>query len=155
MLRSGALQNHVTHVLIPEYRKRYYTLMSAITTVLLPLGVTIEVNTSSSSTAGGFFTYLRLPDYLPSARVIAAYALKEKNLRIAFGHMFAVTGDEDSIKRAEEKGGFASCVRLCWAWHEELELKDGIKRLGEAIDDVREMVKRGEIAEGEVAIGIR
>lgn len=155
MLRSGHLQGHIKQILIPTYRKRYYTLMAAISKFLVPLGVTVEVNKSNNSTtAGGFFTYLRFPDDLPSARTVAAYALKEQLLRIAFGHMFTVTGDQGSVTRAESSEGFAKCVRLCWAWHEEAEIEEGIERLAAAIVGIREMMQRGENV-GEVSIGIR
>lgn len=158
MLRSGSLQGHIKNSLIPTYRQRSYALMSAIAELLGPLGVTVDINkpkNASSITAGGFFTYLRLPDDLPVARTVAAFALKEENLRVAFGHMFVVTGDEQSVVRAEEKDGFAKCIRLCWAWHEEGELREGVERLANAIRVIRERVKAGEsIGDGSV-IGIR
>ncbi|KAI4591453.1 hypothetical protein KJ359_001025 [Pestalotiopsis sp. 9143b] len=158
MLRSGYLQNFINGTLIPTYRKRYYALMKAIDDLLVPLGMSIEVNKpadSATETAGGFFTYLSLPGDLPAAKVVAAIAFKEYQLRVAFGHMFAVTGDQGSIARAEVKGGFARCIRLCWAWHEEDEIKDGIQRLADTIVDIRERVKRGEDVESNLAIGIR
>jgi DNA-binding transcriptional MocR family regulator len=131
--------------------------MAAINDLLVPLGVTVEVNTpkhSTAVTAGGFFTYLRLPDDLPAARVVAAFAL-ENLLRIAFGHMFVVTGDDGSVVRAESVDGFAKCIRLCWAWHEEAEIKEGIERLASTILDIRERIKKGEEVGSEVSIGIR
>ena len=157
MLRSGQLQSHIKDNLIPTYRKRYYTLMAAINDLLSPLGVVVEVSVrgdSSTATAGGFFTYLRLPDDLPVARTVAVFALNQR-LRIAFGHMFTVTGDEGSVARAEASDGFAKCIRLCWAWHEDAEIKEGIERLAAAIVDIREMMKRGEKVESQVSIGIR
>jgi DNA-binding transcriptional MocR family regulator len=127
--------------------------MSSITTSLLPLGITIE-SASQNSMAGGFFTYLRLPSYLPPAKIVAAHALNEKKLRIAFGHMFCVTGDEGSVRRAEAEGGFDRCVRLCWAWHEEVELREGIERLAETVKEVGEMVRKGEVVVSN-EIGVR
>lgn len=158
MLRSGQLQSHIKSVLVPTYRRRYYILTTAIKELLVPLGVTIEVDVfkkDPAATAGGFFTYLRLPKDLPSSRTIAAYALRKHLLRIAFGYMFAVTGDEGSTARAEAPGGFAECIRLCWAWHEEAELLEGIQRLARTILDIRAKIKAGEDLGSLGAIGIR
>lgn len=155
MLRGGYLQSHIKDVLIPTYRQRYYTLISAIVNKLEPLGVCIETNRSKTGTAGGFFTYLRLPADLPIARTVAAFAFKNQALRIAFGHMFTVVGDEGSVRRAESEGGFARCVRLCWAWHEEAEIEEGIGRLATVIVDIRERMATGESVGSEIAIGIR
>ncbi|CCF33603.1 aminotransferase [Colletotrichum higginsianum] len=158
MLRSGRLQSHIKDTLIPTYRERYYALMSAVEDVLVPLGVRVEANKpkdAATATAGGFFTYLRLPDDLPVAKNVAAIALKDKQLRVAFGHMFTVTGDEGSISRAEREDGFSRCIRLCWAWHEVAEIEEGINRLGATIIDIRERIKKGEDLSSPVAIGIR
>lgn len=157
MLRSGKLQSHIKDILVPTYRRRYYTLMAAVKDLLAPLGVQVEVNRpkdATTATAGGFFTYLRLPDDLPAARTVAAVALKEKKLRIAFGHMFTVTGDDESIQRAEAEDGFSKCVRLCWAWHEEDEIREGVQRLADTILEARKIIKSGGDF-GPLAIGIR
>jgi DNA-binding transcriptional MocR family regulator len=132
-------------------------MMAAIQDILTPLGVEIEVNRVKGATvasAGGFFTYLRLPDDLPTAQVVAAVALRDKMLRIAFGHMFTVTGDTLSVQRSEAVGGFARCIRLCWAWHEEKDIVDGIERLAEAIVEMRERISKGEDLSN-LSIGIR
>ncbi|PVH89462.1 aminotransferase [Cadophora sp. DSE1049] len=157
MLRSGRLQSHIKNVLIPTYRQRYYTLMAAIEDFLVPLGVAQEVKKTQNSmtaTAGGFFTYLRLPDDMPASRTVAAFAFQEYALRIAFGHMFVVAGDEGSTTRAEALGGFAKCIRLCWAWHEDHEIREGIERLATTIVDIRAMMQKGRDV-ARLAIGIR
>ncbi|TDZ25053.1 Uncharacterized protein Cob_v001612 [Colletotrichum orbiculare MAFF 240422] len=158
MLRSGNLQSHIKNVLVPTYRERYYALMRSVEDVLVPLGVSVEDNApkdASTATAGGFFTCLQLPGDLPSAKVVAAFALKEKQLRVAFGHMFTVTGDEGSLARAEAEAGFARCIRLCWAWHEVEDIKEGVTRLAAAIEDIRSLIEKGEDVSGQVSIGIR
>lgn len=132
--------------------------MTSIRDLLVPLGVTVEVSDRESTAqamAGGFFTYLRLPEDLPAARTVAAIALKEKLLRVAFGHMFVVSGDQGSIQRAESKDGFSRCVRLCWAWHEVAEIKEGIERLAATILDIRSRLEAGEDMSEQVSIGIR
>ncbi|KZL80077.1 aminotransferase [Colletotrichum incanum] len=158
MLRSGNLQTHIKDILIPTYQERYYALMSSINDTLVPLGVineSIGPKDVIEATVGGFFTYLRLPNDLPSARTVATIALEEKQLRIAFGHMFVVTGDEGSVLRAESKNGFAQCIRLCWAWHEVADLQEGIIRLSDTIKDIRTRMRKGEKFDEHVAIGIR
>lgn len=153
MLRSNKVQTHIKDVLIPCYRQRYYILIDAIKRSLVPLGVEIEVK--SQATAGGFFTYIRLPSDLPSGRMVAAYLLKNMQLRVAFGDMFVVAGDEGSVKRAQTIGGFDRCLRLCWAWHEEDELREGVERLKGAIVAIREILKRGGSLQVDENIGIR
>ncbi|KAF2496373.1 aminotransferase [Lophium mytilinum] len=148
MLAAGTLQTHIKNELIPTYRKRYYVLMSAIRKDLVPLGIEIEVGapyqTSDSSqttyteTVGGFFTYLRLPPGMPFAREVAAHAMEKYNLKVAFGHMFKVWGDNESTTKAESPRGFGHCVRLCWAWHTEEELIQGVRRLASVILEMRE-----------------
>ncbi|KAF4121454.1 Aspartate/methionine/tyrosine aminotransferase [Geosmithia morbida] len=157
MLRRGGLQSHIQNVLVPTYRARYCTLNAAVAELLTPLGVRVESSSfrdGAARVAGGFFSYLRLPDGMPQAKDVAAYCLTEYNLRIAFGSMFAVTGDETSMQRAAATGGFSACIRLCWAWHEEDEIREGIDRLAAALCDIRAMQERGESLETR-EIGIR
>ncbi|KAK1534594.1 aminotransferase, partial [Colletotrichum costaricense] len=158
MLRSGSLQTHIKKTLIPTYRERCRALMASIRDILVSLGVTVEINNpedAAQATTGGFFTYLRLPEDLPVARTVAAIALKEKFLPVAFGHMFVVSGDKGSVQRAESKNGFSRCIRLCWAWHEVAELEEGIERLAATILDIRSRLEAGEIISEQVSIGIR
>ncbi|KAK8128368.1 pyridoxal phosphate-dependent transferase [Apiospora sp. TS-2023a] len=158
MIRSGELDTHIRTVLIPTYGRRYRVLMESIAELLIPLGVQVESSLpereGSTALAGGFFVYLRLPDDLPHARTVASVALREQGLRIAFGHLFVVAGDQGSIARAEGPGGIARCFRLCWAWHEEDELREGVQRLADALASIRERMLRGE-AIREEAIGVR
>ncbi|KAK7956917.1 aminotransferase [Apiospora aurea] len=158
MLRSGALDKHIQTVLIPAYRRRYHTLMGCIAQLLAPLGVSVESSMAekegSTALAGGFFLYLRLPGDVPHARTVASVALREHGLRIAFGHLFVVAGDEGSIARAEGPGGISRCFRLCWAWHEEEELREGVQRLADTLASIRERMARGE-AIREEALGVR
>ncbi|KAI0017115.1 aminotransferase [Xylariomycetidae sp. FL0641] len=153
MLRAGSLQAHIATTLIPTYGSRYRALMAAVDARLLPLGVVVEA--AARARPGGFFAYLRLPPDVPAARTVAAFALREHRLRIAFGHMFTVAGDAGSLARAEAPGGFARCVRLCWAWHEEDALREGVERLAEALREIRERIKRGEDVGSQLSIGIR
>ena len=154
MLRTGGLQKHIATVLVPEYQKRCAALYKAVEERLIPLGTTIE-STTGTGVSGGFFAYLKLPSDLPPAKIVASVALRTKSLRVAFGDMFTVTGDEGSVQRAKEEDGFARCIRLCWAWHEPDEIYEGVVRLADTIIAVRGMIKSGEDLDEYAKIGIR
>ncbi|GME65443.1 hypothetical protein GTA08_BOTSDO02153 [Neofusicoccum parvum] len=154
LISTGALQKHISTVLVPTYQRRYHALLNAIKDHLVPLGVVIdtgkpyETSLSSNSqasnavseqpdSAGGFFTYLMLPPDLPPAGKLAAVAREKHKVKFAFGDMFRIEGDPGSADRAKEKGGFEMGIRLCWAWHEEEELAEGVRRIADSIRDVR------------------
>jgi len=146
MIVSGDLQKHIDEVLIPIYTTRYRTLMSAIQTHLLPLGVLVTtgapyISPSSNEVvpAGGFFTYISFPAELPTADVIAKRTREEYGLVFAFGEMFVVKGDESSVERA--KTSFGRGARLCWAWHEGEVIEEGIVRLASLLKVMLEEVK--------------
>ncbi|KAH7384903.1 pyridoxal phosphate-dependent transferase [Cadophora sp. MPI-SDFR-AT-0126] len=142
LLSSGAMQKHIDESLIPIYHSRYKVLMSAITTHLEPLGV--RVNTGAPYIvpqrenvvvpAGGFFTYISFPSELPSADIIAKRALDDYAVKFAYGKMFVVKGDAKSEERS--KKGFGNGARLCWAWHEESEIREGIERLASLLKNM-------------------
>lgn len=159
MLRAESLQAFIREVLVPTYRERYHVMMSSITQRLVPLGVNVEASSQDSgedvAVAGGFFTYLRLPSDLPAAKTVAAFALRNHQLRIAFGDLFLVAGDPGSLQRAQADDGFSSCVRLCWAWHESDVLDQGVERLADTIRDIRDRRSRGEDLGSDLSIGVR
>ncbi|KAM0817504.1 putative Aminotransferase class I/classII domain-containing protein [Seiridium cardinale] len=138
MLSNGAVTRHIADVLIPTYSRRYNTMVSAIRRLLLPLGVKImadpqDPTRTSEDLAGGFFLYIIFPQdgLLPPAEEIAKFALDEYSLRVAPGKMFMAT-DED-LGRQRSSGRYLSGARLCWAWHEEDALEEGVQRLGEVL----------------------
>jgi DNA-binding transcriptional MocR family regulator len=148
LLSSGALEEHITKTLIPTYSKRYHILMATIEKYLHPFGVRVTIgqpyidissdNGKGIKSVGGYFTYLIVPSQFPPTEVLAAKAAKEKDLKFAFGAMFQVKGDDGSRQRAGEKGGFGHCMRLSWAWHEEQELVEGIRRIAEVLREAQE-----------------
>lgn len=153
MLRSGALQSHIREKLIPCYAQRYYAMVNAIKEHLEPLGVKIDtgkpypydaVNADRSKTlangvssgeqgtlAGGFFLLITLPKGVAPASSLAKIAMEEHDLKFAYGAMFEVKGDETSRERS--KAGLGSSIRLCWSFHEETAIVEGIKRLKEIL----------------------
>ncbi|KAF4958821.1 hypothetical protein FGADI_2165 [Fusarium gaditjirri] len=153
MLSSGQLQAHINDTLISAYRSRYYMLRHAIRSLLEPLGFSISTGTPYSgkldpgiqsngvshgevAVAGGFFVYLTIPDDLPlSSAELAAYALEKYNLKFAFGAMMAVEGDKSSTERGDQ--GYSKGIRLCWAWHSEGEISEGIDRLASLVREFK------------------
>ncbi|KAK7428187.1 Valine--pyruvate aminotransferase [Neonectria magnoliae] len=151
MIATGALEKHIRNVLIPTYRSRYYAMLRAIEEHLIPLGFRVSTGTTYEASApngqtnghaqkepaaGGYFTYISAPTDLPfSVGDLAAMALQEHDLKFAYGGMMTVEGDEGSSKRAAE--GFGNGIRLCWAWHNEEEITEGIQRLARLVAEVK------------------
>ncbi|KAF4341705.1 plp-dependent transferase [Fusarium beomiforme] len=154
MLSSGQLQAHIKDTLIPTYRSRYYVLRNAIRHLLEPLGFNIstgtpyggiadpnmqsnEVSHGRVAVAGGFFIYLTIPNgLLVSSAELAALALERYKLKFAFGAMMAVEGDNSSIERGGR--GYGKGIRLCWAWHSEKEIFEGIERLAALVRELKQ-----------------
>ena len=96
-------------------------MLSAIHQDLVPLGVKVEQDKiDGQNIFGGYFLWLELPNQL-DAEAISALCQEREALIVASGNMFAVKGDE-SIK-------FPNALRLCFAWVEEDDLREGIQRL--------------------------
>ncbi|KAH7313024.1 pyridoxal phosphate-dependent transferase [Rhexocercosporidium sp. MPI-PUGE-AT-0058] len=117
LLSTGAMQKHIDEVLIPVHQSRYKVSMNAINMHLEPLGVRI--------TTGAPYVVPEKDNVLVPAGGFSP--LDEYALKFAYGEMFVVNGDETSAERS--KNGFGNGARLCWAWHEESEIQDGIERL--------------------------
>ncbi|KAJ5887947.1 aminotransferase [Penicillium taxi] len=137
LLANGTIQDHIEKVLIPTYKARYYSLMGAIEKYLVPLGVTVGSGTDydSRGMAGGFFTYISFEKCGINTDIIAPIALHAYNLQIAPGHIFAVPDDPSSKERTIKSYGKGA--RLCWAWHEEEKLVEGILRLATVIKSLK------------------
>lgn len=153
MLSSGALERHIQRKLIPCYAARYHVMVGAIQEFLEPLGVRITtgkpyttspslVNGSSKhdeaktseveiQTAGGFFLLITLPKGFIPTDALAKTALADHELKFAYGKMFEVKGDVTSSQRS--KMGYGDTIRLCWAYHEEALIVEGIKRLRDVL----------------------
>jgi DNA-binding transcriptional MocR family regulator len=136
MLSSGALEKHIKEKLIPCYSARYHTMVEAIREHLVPLGVQISTAKPYAVTAvdgkdvilaGGFFLLITLPRGLAPVPTLAKISIDKHELKFAYGKMFEVKGDGGSKQRSDE--GFGSSIRLCWAYHEEEAIVDGIKRM--------------------------
>ncbi|KAH3381551.1 hypothetical protein KXW42_003951, partial [Aspergillus fumigatus] len=126
LLINGTFQSHLTGVLQPAYARRYHVMMSSIRKHLLPLGVGLP---DSSEVVGGYFIWVRLPSPLRAADIVQL-AQKTQNLRVAAGEIFQIPGD--SVDRGND---FHDFLRLCFAWSEEDQLAEGVRRLGCVIHD--------------------
>ncbi|KPM41403.1 hypothetical protein AK830_g5189 [Neonectria ditissima] len=152
MIATGALEKHIHDVLIPTYRSRYYAMFKAIETHLVPLGFRVSTgkpyeaslaangetngHARKEAAAGGYFTYITAPEDLSlSVGDLATKALEKYDLKFAYGGMMTVEGDEGSSERAAE--GFGNGIRLCWAWHTEEEIEEGIQRLARLTTEVK------------------
>lgn len=116
-------------------------MISAIEEHLVPLGVQIvwgkpyalsimngDAKAHDVPLAGGFFLSIALPPTgFPPVPTLAKMGLENHGLRFAYGKMFEVKGDEGSKERSQ--AGFGSLIRLCWAYHDEEGIVDGIKRM--------------------------
>ncbi|KAG5926643.1 hypothetical protein E4U42_003080 [Claviceps africana] len=150
MMASGAFQAHLADIIIPTYRSRFNAMRDAINMHLIPLGfsestklpyeMSCEDGTSIRQThavaAGGFFTYLTLPPDFPlSVTDLAARALDKYNVKVVIGMNMVVEGDQGSRERAA--AGFGNGIRLCWAWHTNDDIIEGIKRLEALVREMR------------------
>ncbi|KAL4787442.1 pyridoxal phosphate-dependent transferase [Aspergillus varians] len=130
LVLSGFLQSYIEEVLRPAYASRYHHMMSAIQTHLLPLGVTIPF--AGTPVVGGYFIWAALPEPL-RASDLAPVALQEHGVKIAAGDLFQVQRDP-----VASKNEFGAYLRLCFAWEQEENLAEGVRRLGCAI---RQMIE--------------
>ncbi|KAE8160328.1 pyridoxal phosphate-dependent transferase [Aspergillus tamarii] len=126
MLENGSLDRHIQETLLPAYSRRARALTAAIKQHLLPLGVTFVSNSETYSVLGGYFIWLKLPTTL-NAKEITEIALKEQNLVVAEGELFAVPGNN----LPENELGHR--LRLCFAWEKEEKLNEAVERLSGVI----------------------
>ncbi|KAF4219528.1 hypothetical protein CNMCM8980_009347 [Aspergillus fumigatiaffinis] len=121
MLQDGSLTKHIREVLIPAYSHRHFIMVSAVKERLSPLGVGIHTDASDALHAGGFFVWIRLPQPLTACNVTER-ALQDENLIVGNGDIFIVPGNQSSLFHDQ-------CLRLCFAWEDEADLTEGVRRL--------------------------
>jgi DNA-binding transcriptional MocR family regulator len=108
--------------------------MTAIYTYLVPLGVSVnEPQANGKDVAGGYFIWITLPMGV-DAETVSERCKAEEELVVAPGRLFEVTGA--GREREEEEIRFERGLRLCFAWVEEEDLKEGVKRLSEVVQGV-------------------
>ncbi|KAJ5689582.1 hypothetical protein N7462_003974 [Penicillium macrosclerotiorum] len=125
LMMSGSLEDHMAST-IQAYRRRYFTMFSAIETQLLPLGVSFNPSLVSSATAGGIFFWLKLPSPL-TAKHVADYARREENIIFGIGPSFSLP--EGNVRFDE----FEDMIRLCFSYAEEASLIYGVAQLARIV----------------------
>lgn len=128
MLASNVLQDHIEHELKPAYARRYHKMMAAISTHLLPLGLTTPQ--PGKGVSGGYFCWVEMPEPL-IAEEIAKLALHEEGLVISEGPKYQVQGDEHVTSRFERN------IRLCFAYADENLLEEGVRRLARVVQKAK------------------
>lgn len=113
MLELGLLPQYVTG-LRQTFRRRSAVLADALDE-LRPLGLDFE------RPQGGYFIWVTLPAPLKADELLPR-AL-EKGVRFQPGNLFSPNGTQPDK------------VRLCFAFYEEAELREGVRRLGEVLRD--------------------
>lgn len=110
-------------------------MISAISTHLIPLGVTLPQ--PSREVVGGYFIWFSLPEPL-LADAVAKRAQAEENLIVAQASLFAVYGDA-------RKGELEREMRVCFSWEEEHRLVEGIERLARVVRTMQAGDRDGEV----------
>lgn len=123
LIRTGELANFIETKTRPALQRRHKIVMDAVKQYLAPLGVvSSESSIQGENVYGGYFVWLTLAQG-PSGLLVSDAALKEENIVLGRGSMFAVRGDEEGAK-------FDNQIRLCFSWEPEEALVDAIRRLG-------------------------
>ncbi|GAB7353978.1 hypothetical protein MBLNU459_g4574t1 [Dothideomycetes sp. NU459] len=118
LLQTGTLQKHILEVLQPAYAARCRTLVQAVETELVPLGVTLPQ--SGREVVGGYFIWLMLPETV-LADEFAQRCGEEANVIVAPGSIFQVPGD-DSVQ-------FKHSLRLTFSWVDTEDMVEAVRRM--------------------------
>ncbi|KAJ5776649.1 Pyridoxal phosphate-dependent transferase major region subdomain 1, partial [Penicillium nucicola] len=129
LLEDHFLPEYITNVLIPQGRRRYDVLASAIKKHLGHLGVSFTPDPETTSVVGGYFIWIQLPVALNATQVCRS-ALEEQNLVLGTGEFFAVPG------RASVERDLHRRLRLCLMWEDEERLVEGVERLEAVIESL-------------------
>lgn len=136
------MERHIEEVLVPVYKRRAASLRNAVEEYLCPLGVQIDPNVMSYELGdtvielmGGFFMYLLFPDGV-LADEVAAISLKKYNVKFLAAGAMSVRGSNTSSDRLRRG------ARLCWAWEEEENQIEGVKRIALTLSEVKRQLAR-------------
>ncbi|KAG8525195.1 putative secondary metabolism biosynthetic enzyme [Bacidia gigantensis] len=122
------LNEHIGGTLVPAYRQRRGVMVREIGNVLGPLGCKCVDGGEGGREAlvGGFFVWVALPEGLKGTEV-ARSATEWQNLVVCPGTWFTVTGDVG-------KDDYEGLLRLSFSFVSELDLVEGVRRLGNVIE---------------------
>ncbi|KIJ37607.1 hypothetical protein M422DRAFT_259967 [Sphaerobolus stellatus SS14] len=116
----SALEHHIDQIR-RAYGRRRAALFEAIRENLLPLGF----NLSLGEPLGGYFVWLELPN-----------DISEKNFVRECAKVEVIVGPGSNFVVSRDEGGKAT-IRLCWAWHKEDRLKEGVQRIGKIVHSLQ------------------
>ncbi|ERT00834.1 hypothetical protein HMPREF1624_02067 [Sporothrix schenckii ATCC 58251] len=131
LMHTGELDRHLREVVRPALQWRHRLLAQAVQEHLgefldIKCGALPTGPSSTMTTFGGYFLWLKLRRTDISAAAISKRALADENLVIAEGPLFEVKGDERSAQ-------FDDHIRLCFAWEDEAKIVEGVKRLAHVL----------------------
>lgn len=122
LVAGGALERRIDEQTRAALRRRRRLMMDALGRYMFPLGASCRDDSLvGTSVRGGYFLWVKLPDGV-AAGPFAAAAAEEENVAVAAGGLFEVAGD-DSVR-------FGDHCRLCFAYVEEEDLVEAVRRLG-------------------------
>lgn len=113
-------------------------MLNAISDTLPQTGV--KIAKANHDFSGGYFIWLKLPPGI-SALHLTAKASKDENLLIGSGGMFRVEGD---MSYSDGRLELDQYVRLCFAYEEEGNLKQGVERLAKLVKEMISERSKGQ-----------
>ena len=132
-IRSGGLDACVTR-LVDTYRRRCALLCQALQASAASTGWQFK------PPSGGYFLWLRLPDDVPAAALLAA--ARERGVGVLDGARCCGAGGAADVPLTGGVADTRQHVRLCFAYLEEAELLEGAARLAAALADARAAKRR-------------
>lgn len=132
-IRSGGLDACVTR-LVDTYRRRCGVLCDALHAHAAATGWQFR------QPSGGYFLWVRLPDDVPAAALLAAAG--ERGVGVLDGARCCGAGGGADLPLTGGVADTRQHVRLCFAFLEEAELREGVTRLAAALADARAAKRR-------------
>ena len=132
-IRSGGLDACVTR-LVDTFTRRCGVLCDALRASAAATGWTFR------QPRGGYFLWLRLPDDVPAAALLAA--ARQHGVSVLDGARCCGAGGGADLPLTGGAADTRQHVRLCFAFLEEAELREGVARLEAALTDARAAKRR-------------
>ena len=132
-IRSGGLDACVTR-LVDTFRRRCGVLCDALHAHAAATGWQFR------QPVGGYFLWLRLPDDVPAAALLAAAS--ERGVGVLDGARCCGAGGGADLPLTGGVADTRQHVRLCFAFLDEAELREGVARMAAALADARAAKRR-------------
>lgn len=115
LLESGKQAEHLT-----QLRKVYASRLDALSQAIADF---MPDDVSYAAPTGGYFAWLGLPEH------IDARALRDKTRAVGVTYQPGI--------KFSSRDALTHCARLCFAYHPEDELREGVQRLAKLLGEVR------------------